>query len=147
MASNVNGVHAHVGIVTADLDAAMSSVGALLGVTFDTPFDGSLAPPFATGDGSPAAGLRRVTTSQGGPMRVELLEGQPGSVWHTTELASLHHIAYWVNDVTSAAEAMVAEGWSIEVTIASPDARPVGFAYLSKPGEARVELTASPDAI
>jgi catechol 2,3-dioxygenase-like lactoylglutathione lyase family enzyme len=147
MASTIRGIHAHVGIVTGDLDAAMASVGGLLGLTFEEPFDGSLAPPFVAGDGTPTPGLRRVTTSLGAPMRVELLEGQPGSVWHTTALAELHHVAYWVDDVTSAAEALVADGWSVEVTIMGADARPTGFAYLTKSGEARVEVTATPTAL
>jgi catechol 2,3-dioxygenase-like lactoylglutathione lyase family enzyme len=144
MASTIRGIHAHVGIVTNDLDAAMASMSGLLGLTFEEPFDGSLAPPFAFGDGTPAPGLRRVTTSLGGPMRVELLEGLPGSVWHTTAPAELHHVAYWVDDVTSAAEALVADGWSVEVTIMGADSRPTEFAYLTKPGEARVEVTATP---
>ena len=145
MASTIRGIHAHVGIVTCDLDAAMAAIGGLLGLTFGDPFDGAGAPPFARGDGAPAPGLRRVTTSLGGPMRVELLEGLPGSVWHTEELTRLHHIAYWVDDVTTAAEALVADGWMIEVTVANPDARPIGFAYLTKPGQARVELTDGSD--
>jgi catechol 2,3-dioxygenase-like lactoylglutathione lyase family enzyme len=142
MVNVIGGRHAHVGIVTDDLDAAMVSVGELLGVTFEEPFDGSLAPPFAAGDGTPVPGLRRVTTSLGGPMQVELLEGQPGSVWDTTEPAELHHVAYWVDDVTTAAEALVADGWTVEVTLLSDHSRPTGFAYLTKPGEARVEVTA-----
>jgi hypothetical protein len=75
----------------------MASVGKLLGLTWEEPVDGSLAPPFAFGDGTPAPGLRRVTTSLGGPMRIELLEGQPGSVWYTTKPTELHHVAYWVD--------------------------------------------------
>jgi len=147
MASTVRGIHAHVGIVTNDLDAAMASVGGMLGLTWEEPFDGSLAPPFAFGDGTPAPGLRRVTTSLGGPMRIELLEGQPGSVWYTTAPTELHHVAYWVDDVTGSAEALVDEGWSVEVTIMGEDARPSLFAYMTKPGEARLELTTHPDAM
>jgi catechol 2,3-dioxygenase-like lactoylglutathione lyase family enzyme len=144
MPSAIRGIHAHVGIATCDLDAAMAAVGGLLGLTFEEPFDGSLAPPFAAGDGTPSPGLRRVTTSLGGPMRVELLEGLPGSVWHTTALAELHHVAYWVDDVTGTAEALVGDGWTVEVTIMGDDSRPTAFAYLTKPGEARVEVTEAP---
>jgi hypothetical protein len=147
MASTVRGIHAHVGIVTCDLEAAMVSVGGMLGLTWEEPFDGSLAPPFVTGDGTPTPGLRRVTTSLGGPMRVELLEGQLGSVWHTTALAELHHVAYWVEDVTGTAEALVDDGWSVEVTIMGDDSRPSAFAYMTKPGEARMEVTAAPSAV
>ena len=145
MATEVRGIHAHVGIVTSDLDAAMASVGGMLGLMWEEPFDGSLAPPFTAGDGAPTPGLRRTTTSLGGPMRIELLEGQPGSVWHTTALAELHHVAYWVDDVTGTAERMIDDGWSVEVTIMDDDSRPSLFAYMTKPGEARMEITTQPD--
>jgi len=145
MAIELPGIHAHVGIVTCDLDASIESVGALLGITFNEPFDGALAPPFASGDGSPTAGLRRVTTSRGGPMRVELLEGRPGSVWHTDEIARLHHVAYWVDDVTASTRRMMSAGWDVEVTVANPDAVPMGFAYVTEPGHARIELSDGSD--
>ena len=80
-------------------------------------------------------------------MRVELLEGQPGSVWHTTALAELHHVAYWVDDIPGTAEALVDDGWAVEVTITGEDARPSLFAYMTKPGEARLEITTHPDAM
>ena len=35
MSSTVRGVHAHVGMVTRDLDAAMASVGGMLGLTWE----------------------------------------------------------------------------------------------------------------
>jgi hypothetical protein len=77
----------------------------------------------------------------GGPMRVELLEGGPGSVWDTDEVAVLHHVAYWVDDVASTVALLEADGWSLDVTIASDDGQPSMFAYMTKPGNARVELT------
>jgi catechol 2,3-dioxygenase-like lactoylglutathione lyase family enzyme len=144
MGEIIGGTHAHVGIATCDLDQAMASVGEMLGVTFGEPFDGSLAPQFHAGDGTPLPGLRRVATSLGGPMRVELLEGEPGSVWETTAPAEMHHVSYWVDDVTGIAEALVADGWTIEITIMGDDGRPTQFAYLTKPGEARLEVTARP---
>ena len=139
------GIHAHVGMVTCDLDAAIAHLGPLLGLRFTDQFDGALAPPFATADGAPAPGLARVCTSVGGPMRIELLEGMPGSVWHTTEIARMHHVAYWVDDVTTTAEALMAAGWELEVTLATDARRPVGFAYLTRRGHARIELTDGSD--
>ncbi len=135
------GVHAHVGIVTSDLDRAAALLSQQFGLQFPAATDGTAAPPFADGLGRPLPGLVRSTTSAGAPLRVELLEGRPGSVWHTTELTRLHHIAYWVDDVTHAADDLVAAGWQVEVTLAAPDARPRGFAYLTRPGDARIELT------
>jgi Glyoxalase/Bleomycin resistance protein/Dioxygenase superfamily len=145
MAVGTPGIHAHVGVVTSDLDAAMVAVGDMYGLSWTPIFDGGLAPPFATGDGAPSPGLVRTTTSTGGPMRIELLQGQPGSVWYTTELTRLHHVAYWVDDVAASAAPLVADGWTIEVTLASAGPGPVGFAYLTKPGHARLELTDGSD--
>ncbi len=145
MAIELPGIHAHVGIVTCNLDVAIASVGALFGIAFNEPFDGALAPPFAGDDGELVPGLRRATTSRGGPMRVELLEGQLGSVWATDDVARLHHVAYWVDDVTGSARGLMASGWHLEVTLANEDAVPAGFAYLTKPGHARIELTDGSD--
>ncbi len=145
MAIELPGIHAHVGIVTCDLDAAIVAVGTMFAIVFNEPFDGSSAPPFADGQGEPAPGLRRVTTSRGGPMRVELLEGELGSVWHTDEVARLHHVAYWVSDVTASTHQLMAQGWRVEVTLANVGAIPLGFAYLTKPGHARIELTDGSD--
>jgi hypothetical protein len=74
-------------------------------------------------------------------MRVEVLEGLPGSVWHCEHVLRLHHLAYAVDDVGAAAEPLLAAGWRVEVTLGSPDGGPRGFAYLRRAGEARVELT------
>jgi hypothetical protein len=81
--------------------------------------------------------------SLGGPMRVELLEGEPRSVWETSEVAALHHLAYWVDDLTGTIDRLRADGWTVEITIADPAGEPSLFAYLSKPGHARIELTDS----
>jgi hypothetical protein len=49
-----------------------------------------------------------------------------------------------VDDVTSTAERMVDDGCSVEVTIMDDDSRPSLFAYMTKPGEARMEITTQP---
>jgi hypothetical protein len=140
MAVGIPGVHYHVGIATRDLDEAMSAVGALFGLTW-AEVAGGVATPMSGPDGEVDWVLNRVVHSMGGPMRVELLEGGPGSVWDTDELAVLHHVAYWVDDVAESVAALEADGWSLDVTIATEDGRPSMFAYMTKPGNARVELT------
>jgi hypothetical protein len=79
----------------------------------------------------------------GGPMRVELLEGGPGSVWETDQQAVLHHVAYWVDDIAATVTRLQADGWTLEVTTDSGDGdfRPSMFAYVTKPGNARMEIT------
>jgi hypothetical protein len=141
MAVGVPGVHYHVGIVTRDLDEAMASVGSLFGLTWAEEVTGVASPKLRGPDGDIHWELERVVHSMGGPMRVELLQGGPGSVWDTDEVAVLHHIAYWVDDIAAVATALGADGWQLEVTVATEDRRPAMFAYLTKPGNARVEIT------
>ncbi|MEO5841160.1 MAG: VOC family protein [Acidimicrobiales bacterium] len=140
MAVGIPGVHYHVGIATCDLDAAMASVGQLFGLEWADVM-GGIAAPMRGSDGPVDWVLNRVVHSMGGPMRVELLEGGPGSVWDTDEVAVLHHVAYWVDDVAATVALLESDGWSLDVTIATEDGRPSMFAYMTKPGNARVELT------
>jgi len=141
MAVGIPGVHYHVGIATRDLDEAMAAVGPLFGLTWAKEVVGVPTPKMRSAAGDVDWVLNRVVHSMGGPMRVELLEGGPGSVWDTDEVAVLHHVAYWVDDVAATVELLESEGWSLDVTIATDDRRPAMFAYMTKPGNARVELT------
>ena len=43
MAIELPGIHAHVGIVTCDLDAAIASVGTMFGIVFNTNSHGTKA--------------------------------------------------------------------------------------------------------
>ncbi len=133
-------MHNHVGIVTADLDAGMVALASLFGLTWAEVLDGTDMPPFVDGAGRPVPGLVRVVHSRGGPLRVELLEGRPGSVWETADVARLHHLASWVDDLPGAVADMQAAGWALEVTLAGDAGAPSGFAYLARPGHARIEL-------
>ena len=135
------GVHYHVGVVTRDLDEAMASVGEMFGLTWAEPMTGIAAPKMRNRSGDVDWVLERVVHSLGGPMRVELLEGGPGSVWDTDELAVLHHIAFWVDDVAATCASLEADGWTLEVTVAREDGQPAMFAYMTKPGNARLEIT------
>lgn len=133
-------VHYHVGVATRDLDEAMRVVGETFGLRWaevQNGIDVQLSGP----DGPVDWGLRRVVHSLGGPMRVELLEGDEHSVWATDRCSVLHHLAYWVDDVTAAALALESDGWQVEVTVRDAEGRPSMFAYMTKPGNTRVELT------
>jgi hypothetical protein len=141
MAVGIPGVHYHVGIATRDLDEAMATVGHLFGLEWAEATGGITTPKMRGPDGEVDWVLERVVHSMGGPMRVELLQGGPGSVWATDELAVLHHVAYWVDDVAATVALLERDGWSLDVTIATDDGRPGMFAYMTKPGNARVELT------
>jgi hypothetical protein len=125
----------HVGIATNDLEEACERFGALFGVGWSPVLEdeGELRAVGAYG------GRTRVVHSRGGPMRIELIEGT-ASVWATTELASLHHYAYYSADVPADVSALVAEGWEIELAVVDEQGRPSAVAFLVKPGHTRVEL-------
>ena len=142
MAVGIQGVHYHIGIATCDLDRAMQSVGETFGLRW-TDVQHGVDVQLVGPDGPVRWELRRVVHSLGGPMRVELLEGGPGSVWETDRVSVLHHLAYWVDDIGAQASSLRADGWSIEVTVHDEHEQPTMFAYMTKPGNARVELTDS----
>jgi len=141
MAAAIPGVVYHIGVVTCDLDKGMAAVGAQFGLNWADVVDGTTVPQLHSSTGPVSNGLRRVTLSMGGPMRVELLEGEEGSVWHTNEVSELHHLAYWVDDVPACIALLESDGWQVEVTVLGGDGRPSMFAYMTKPGNPRVELT------
>lgn len=143
MAVAIPGVVYHVGVVTRDLDEGMAAIGAQFGLEWADVVDGATVPQLHSPTGPVPNGLRRVTLSMGGPLRVELLEGEAGSVWHTTEVSRLHHIAYWVDNVESCIALLTNDGWEVEITVLDAGGRPSMFAYMTKPGNARIELTDS----
>ncbi len=121
----------------------MAAVGSQFGLQWADVIDGNTVPQLYSPAGPVPNRLRRVTLSMGGPMRIELLEGEDGSVWHTTAVSELHHLAYWVDDVPEYIALLESDGWQVEVTVLGADGRPSMFAYMTKPGNPRIELTDS----
>jgi hypothetical protein len=79
-----------------------------------------------------------VTWSLEGPVRMELLEEIPGTVWERRRGHPVHHVCYWVEDLGAEAERLMGSGWKVEVT--EPGPGPVnGFAYLVDSEGFRVE--------
>lgn len=119
----------HVGIATCHLEGAMEALTRACGVEwtpvreFGWPID---APE----------GLLRVADSRVGPLRFEALQGPPGSIWDTDELVLLHHVACWSNHFDADVAAYEAAGWFVEMRVRDN-------VYLTKAGEARIELSAS----
>lgn len=81
----------------------------------------------------------------GGPIAFELLEGGSGTVWETAGLTRLHHYGFWTSDLAGEVAALEQRDWQLELTVAGDDGgAPHGFAYLVRPGSARIELIARP---
>ena len=127
----------HVGIVTCDLGRAMDDLAGRFDVTWGKP--STVDHEYVTRDGRVRWPLHVVHSS--GPIAFELLEGGPGTVWETTALTRLHHYALWTTDLAGEVAALEQKGWQLELTVAGSDnGGPRGFAYVVRPGSARLEL-------
>lgn len=129
----------HVGIATNDLEGSMHSLTALMGVSWTPIRSGQSFPVTSPQRGLVADDARR-THSREGPLRMELLEGTPGSVWAPERETHVHHVAYWAVDVTWACHLLEAEGWTIEITTLNERGEPHQFAYLTRPDGLRIEV-------
>jgi hypothetical protein len=123
----------HVGVVVEDIDDAMATIGANLGIRW--------APVLArgqavrTGGGETRIEELRFTYSADGPPHVELIEAWPGSVWGAPQPHVLHHIGAFSDDIATPP----GEGLLLEFG-GGHDEAPSGFAYYTAPGGIRVEL-------
>lgn len=127
----------HFGVVTDDLAASMRQLSESLGVTWTEP--GSSGLLFHSVDGRPQP--QPVSCiSREGPIHMDLIQGQPGTIWAAPHGPRLHHFAYWTSDLAGDIERLAADGWRLELT--SPDAagHPTVFAYLVGADGFRIEL-------
>jgi hypothetical protein len=130
----------HVGVATRDLDEARRVLGPLLGLRW-----GDVATDVEPGLGGPDGPLvwRCHRCRSIGDFPLELLEGDEASTWSTGELATLHHVGYWSDDIAGEVAALEADGWSLEATLRGPTGEVTAFAYLRRPGDVRIELVDS----
>jgi Glyoxalase/Bleomycin resistance protein/Dioxygenase superfamily len=109
----------HVGVRVADLEQAMREFEAFAGLTWCsvqtrqqrvwTPRDGAFTTPL------------RFTYSAQGPMHVELLQGELGTMWDAGAGAGLHHTGVWVDDVAAETERLTSTGWSLVAAYSAPE--------------------------
>jgi hypothetical protein len=113
-----------VGFVVPDLEAAMSELGAGLGVEMAGPLERDV------GDC-----VLRIAFARTPPPYLELIEGPPGSLWDATGGAHMHHLGYWSEDMDADSARLEAVGMTLEFDL--------GFARYHSPASgagARVEL-------
>jgi catechol 2,3-dioxygenase-like lactoylglutathione lyase family enzyme len=100
----VNELYFHVCYVVPDLEAAMEELSRVIGVRWQEPRDR------ASGD------LRwRLVYSEGPLPFIELVEGAPGSPWHTTDGPTIHHIGRFTDDLDEGIRAFESAGGEIEL--------------------------------
>ena len=127
----------HVGIRVADLEAAMAEVGDNVGVTWASVQDRPMSV------WSPAIGpvvwQLAVTYSIEGPVHYELMQGERGSIWDASDAPGAHHLGYWSDDVKADTEALLGEGYTLEMAAAAPEDGYGRFTYLRAPSGFLVE--------
>ncbi len=122
----------HVGLRVSDIPQAEADLSQSMGLTF-TPTVTIPMTAWVPGVGDQSFELH-MSHSKEGPIHLELLqENTPGSVWDASLGAGLHHIGVWVTDVTAANEALVAEGWVVELAGESPEKGYGAFTYVRSP--------------
>ena len=121
----------HVGVRVRDLDAAMDELGKGLGLTWATVahVDQRVWLP----DRGATTIELDFTYSCEGPQHVELLKGEPGSIWDGTDWPGVHHMGAWVDDVAATTEQLVALGWTLEIAQVRPDDGYGAFSYVRAP--------------
>ena len=128
----------HIGVVVQDLDRAMDELSTALGYTWTTvrTMDTSVLVP----SGPPKPICLRLAFTKQGPPWMEFIEGPADSVWSAAGGNTLHHVAFYVDDLEGERERMESLGMTFEVGGLGPDGRLSGFAYHLNPHGGRVEL-------
>ncbi len=132
----------HVGIRVPDLAEAMTELGASVGVTWAPVREVDTQPVWTPEEGLTEVRLR-FTYSREGPQHLELLEGQPGSVWDGRDQPGIHHVGVWVDDVGAEVARARAAGWRVVAAHAGPADDFGLFAYVAPPGGSIVEVVST----
>lgn len=129
----------HVGVRVIDLDRAMASIGAGLGLTWARPVERDQQ--WWSPEGGSATARLRFTYSSAGPQHVELLNGSAGSVWDPTDAAGpgIHHTGVWVDDVAATTEQLMSSGWTLVAANTAPEEGYGLFSYVRSPEGLLVE--------
>lgn len=127
----------HVGIRVPDIDQAMDELAGEAGRAWAKP-QHRQQPVWFPGTGDTELDLR-FTYSSEGPVRLELLQGPPGSVWSGADVPGPHHLGYWVEDVAATTERLLSQGWSLEAASRAPEDGYGAFTYVRSPTGVLVE--------
>jgi catechol 2,3-dioxygenase-like lactoylglutathione lyase family enzyme len=121
----------HVGIRVTDIEAAMAEIGKQVGVTWASVQDRPMS-VWQPGTGQTELQLA-LTYSVEGPVHLELLQGPAGSIWDGSDVPGAHHFGYWSDDVAADTEAMLADGYTLELAATSPEDGYGRFTYARSP--------------
>ena len=112
----------HVGILVFDMDEAIRRYGDLFGVEF------SETRAIRVGDDEPLLAF-----SKGAPPRYELIQATGDGLYARSQGEGLHHLGYWADDATAAADELAARGLTQGVSARTRKGEVV-FAYFEPDG-------------
>jgi hypothetical protein len=125
----------HVGVVVPDLEGAITTFTALLGLRWTEVDAASFA--IRSCGVSQAYDMRRAFSAGPRPV-LELIEVAQDGVWPKRDVAYLHHLGYWSTDLGADAASFEAAGAPVFATRAE-DPEPTVFTY-HQLGDLMVEL-------
>lgn len=129
----------HHGLIVDDIEVAMAHIGEASGVKWTAvrAFDPL---PVWTPEGGRGEARLKVAYARSGPLRLELVEAQPGTPYDRLREVDRSHIGVWVDNVGDSVEQLCAEGWRILVAGASPRHRHGSMTYMMRDGGPVIEL-------
>jgi catechol 2,3-dioxygenase-like lactoylglutathione lyase family enzyme len=132
----------HIGIVAADIDSAMLELGRTWRTSWAVGRDGKLGIPYRMPGGIQTVHFRSAWGARG-PLRVELVQAVPGTIWAANGAMFMHHLGYAVDDLASESRRLKRLGLQLELTRAGRRAGSVnGFGYFRFPSGLLIELLA-----
>jgi len=135
----------HTGFMVPDLKAAQAQLSQSAGYRWTVPINGDL-PIWTRARGSFQLVVEFVYSLQA--PHIELIQQLPGTPWMPAPGNAAHHVGYWVDDVPTAANSLVRQGFSLEAHGLSDGPGPSMFAFLTDPNGLRIEIvdrTSTPD--
>jgi hypothetical protein len=130
------GAVTHVAHAVEDLDVTMEAMGAALGLVWATVQQREMV---ISEGGEIVSTDIRFTYSRNTARHVELIEGQPDTIWAPAR--GLHHMGVWSDDLAGDAARLSAAGFTEDAAGVTRSGRsPFGFTYHSSPTGLRLEL-------
>jgi catechol 2,3-dioxygenase-like lactoylglutathione lyase family enzyme len=127
----------HTGVVVPDLDAGMDRMTRLAGHRFMTPLEVE-TPMWQAGVGATVVELRFAYSLEA--PHLELIQAVPGTTWSVVPGRALHHLGYWVDDLSATCRALEEQGLALEMCGGDDPATPTRFGYHLGPDGLRIEV-------
>lgn len=132
----------HIGHLVPDIDRAMAEIGGATGLDWARVQHTQARTVWTPQRGTEEVALTFVY-SRSGPQHVELLCGEPGSIWDGATSAGVHHVGVWSDDIAVDAQQFVSDGWTVDAAARAPEDGFGAFAYVTSPTGMIVELVAA----